>query len=1081
MDTFGSKLEQKAQKQPKQKKSNSAEFLMGEEEERKTLEGIENPAFCGDGMGAEGGGSRGDSGGGGGGAGVGGSQDPSWAVRPTVWREMRGDRQDSTLAAQQQQTKLQGPANARGNERARNYFDPQSSAEANPRRFGTAEASAEDELELKFLNEDEKTLYHKLSQMLSEDDASTIIDLPGTVLPSGGEEAQETRAVAVAGACGSVPAASRWRDGLRREAEEGREEVIPRYVEQLRERVQDDMIPLGCLSLQQEANTGKGGMSPEREWARKRGLMAFLRENAKVLNCVQKKGRLLEESDCQGQNHQEETILQDKLYASFQRAEGRLLKALREQRGEVITKYGQLTAATAMDELPHSSPMEPALHWQVEWAHTPQPIEVRLHGLRAVRDKLPRGQYAVSVAFHSQLGGPALCWSRLKESQWASTTTTEPVEHRGRFYDTELNINQSIYAVLPAPCDVLPCSVLLFRLLSLPGECSHVSAVVSWAAFPVCDASLRIVQGKFKSPFLRGRPDPNIDQFRKIESLVSTDVDNWLCNLYFQVKKLPRGSHGVPERSVALHIPPQTQPCSSERPAPSSCSSTSEPGKNSSGMLPIPGRSEEKSDPFTAKAKPGTQHKGMKQKKPINKINSWSTSWRGSPVPPPPPPPPQLQPPALQPRKQEAHWRLVTEELEEYTFSLQPQHPSGVGGVGGGLAAERGRLALRLLPCELGLTPRRHCCARLLQLGLIIPLVALMWFIRLYLHYCSQWLFLQAIAVPVNKFQFHAHTVELVYQNSLLHTREELAMVVLGPLTLNAVTLLLLLIRWACQLLFASLPSFLSKFIMALAVWTLLDPLAVFVVDAILGRLAYSADHPVGDAAKLYWHLLKTEQSGAAGIIVTLFLYAVHFLLSLTILYIYFIRLHNDGRVLDVYQRLHSPEGSFFVPQDLEVSNQELNYIIKKAEQWRGFNGERRKVAVYDYIWTEEEPGAMRGGPDPPGATTPAGEGGGGERSTHVSIYTLHLSGLRQRYRHFLRQPEGAIVEVIGDIDGVPHMDDEASQPGHRMDKEEEEEHGASSSQQLRERKRKKPFFRSHRVEPVGGSMCDSTLQDLPH
>ena len=79
------------------------------------MEGIENPAFCSDGIGAEGGGSRDDGGGGGsGGAGVGGLQDPSWAVRTSGWREMRGDRQGSTLAAQQQQTKLQGPANARG-------------------------------------------------------------------------------------------------------------------------------------------------------------------------------------------------------------------------------------------------------------------------------------------------------------------------------------------------------------------------------------------------------------------------------------------------------------------------------------------------------------------------------------------------------------------------------------------------------------------------------------------------------------------------------------------------------------------------------------------------------------------------------------------------------------------------------------------------------------------------------------------------------------------------------------------------------------------------------------------------------
>lgn len=56
-------------------------------------------------------------------------------------------------------------------------------------------------------------------------------------------------------------------------------------------------------------------------------------------------------------------------------------------------------------------------------------------------------------------------------------------------------------------------------------------------------------------------------------------------------------------------------------------------------------------------------------------------------------------------------------------------------------------------------------------------------------------------------------------------------------------------------------------------------------------------------------------------------------------------RLHNEGRMLDIFQRLSATEGSFFVPRDLEVSNQELDYIIQKAEQWRGFNGERRKVS----------------------------------------------------------------------------------------------------------------------------------------
>lgn len=87
----------------------------------------------------------------------------------------------------------------------------------------------------------------------------------------------------------------------------------------------------------------------------------------------------------------------------------------------------------------------------------------------------------------------------------------------------------------------------------------------------------------------------------------------------------------------------------------------------------------------------------------------------------------------------------------------------------------------------------------------------------------------------VFRFQLFPHTVELCYQNSLLHTSEELAMVVVGPLTLNAMLLLMVLMRWGCQQLFDSFPSFLSKFIIALGLWTVLDPLAVFIVDSILG------------------------------------------------------------------------------------------------------------------------------------------------------------------------------------------------------------------------------------------------------
>uniref|UniRef100_A0A674DEP7 Orofacial cleft 1 candidate 1 n=1 Tax=Salmo trutta TaxID=8032 RepID=A0A674DEP7_SALTR len=894
-----------------------------------------------------------------------------------------------------------------GNGRARNYFDPALVQETNPRRCGMAEVGTEDELELKIMNQDEKGLYQKMAEMLDADDDTTIIELPGMALAH--REEAEVWKVRAGDPALRVGAGAAGRGRFMAAVEEGEEEVIPRYAQQLRERVLPDMITLGSLSVEQDTHLQRGGMSQENEWVRKKRLMSFLRGNAK---------------EPQAQSHrdcdQQERILQDRLYVAFQRAESQLLKALRERKGEVIAKYGEMTEASSAAESPWAR--EPGLGWQVEWSQSPQPMEVRVRCLRAVRDKLPRGLYSLSVALHSRLGGPALNWSRLKEEQWAGTT--EPVEHGGHFYDTELHVNQSLFTILPASCDMLPSMVLLFRLLGLTVERSQVGTTLGWAAFPVCHAILTTVQGRFKTPILRGLPHPHLDQFRKIEGLMSADLDNWLCNLYFQVRKLPSGSsRGDEEHSVTLQIPPLLVPPSPPQAGPSSsspsrrrggvkpchrgsplhlsashsssaCSSSTLPGKNSTVV--VPEKIEEMRDPYTEKAETWMHYK----KKPINKINSLSAHVRGSAA-----PPPLLQgqtdkqetaaPAAASSEKRENLW---AKEMEEYTFSLQ--------------------------------------------------------------------------------FQFHAHTVELVYQNSLLHTREELAMVVVGPLTLNAVTLLLLLIRWGCQLAFGSLPSFTSNFIMALGVWTVLDPLAVFVVDAILGRLSYSAESPVADAAKLYWHFYRTDQSGAAGVVITLFLYAILFLLSTTILYLYFLRLHNEGRMLDIFQRLSATEGSFFVPRDLEVSNQELDYIIQKAEQWRGFNGERRKVSVYDHIWTEEGPLAGCAPPrgDPRGAVPAAG----GESSTHVSVYTLYLSGQRHRYRHFLRQPDGAILEVIGDMDGAEPPLSTMPRPGQRTPEVNQEDEGPSSTLQLRERKRTKPVWRTHRVAPVGDSGHGSSCTARP-
>ncbi|KAG5197345.1 hypothetical protein JEQ12_010799, partial [Ovis aries] len=224
----------------------------------------------------------------------------------------------------------------------------------------------------------------------------------------------------------------------------------------------------------------------------------------------------------------------------------------------------------------------------------------------------------------------------------------------------------------------------------------------------------------------------------------------------------------------------------------------------------------------------------------------------------------------------------------------------------------------------------------------IILLMASLWFLRLYLHYLSQWFFLQATSTPVTKFRFSPLTVELCYPASSLHVAEEMLVVAVGPFLLNAVVLLLVLVRWGCQLLFAFCPDVLSKLIITMGLWAVLDPLAVFIVDTVLGwtiHLVISLGDLVG-TGKLFQEGCEISEDHKRQLLIL----PDGLLCDVAIGPPHLLRLHNDSWILDTFQRIHSEESKFFIPYDLEISNQELSYIIKRSEQWRGLNGERRKL-----------------------------------------------------------------------------------------------------------------------------------------
>lgn len=654
--------------------------------------------------------------------------------------------------------------------------------------------------------------------------------------------------------------------------------------------------------------------------------------------------------------------------------------------------------------------------------------------------------------------------------------------HEGNFHNVEMKVDQSVFTVLPAKASLRPGMVLAFELFLLRGSVLTTDRVVAWGVFPICDGRFDIIEGKYKCPMLRGSMDTDIDKYEKMEELMASDLDHWLCNLYFEAVKLPRYYAGQKEYEVELQftsglvshpdrlktgwednrdgedpVPGSSSDLSSDH-GPSqgvsqvSLTSTADSGRVSqrssrstksvdtkkgwfSGTtilsrvinhdqrkLKFDESSDEDDDATSTDPKdiyairkekdfkgvPGMD--GMFYKKYVSNPADAYYKRMFTMLP---------RTRLLAPEKKQRQLTHL-EQLEQHSFCVQPPF------TGKGRLAQKGRERLNYIArqflAELGLSQWR---SREFW-GMMLMLLIVFW-LRMYMHYIGQWLFLSAIRIPINKFNFLPHTVELNYQPTLLETREETAVVIVGPLMNILVFSVLVVFAWICPKVAGLLPDIASKFIMAYGILTFFDPVLILLMDCALQRYHDTAVDPIADFAKLYWHFYRSQGSGLAGIFIPLFLYACSAFMASSILYMYFLRLHNNGRMLDVFWRLHGEESHFFLPYDLEMSNQELSHMCRHAEQWRGEEGERRKVAVYDYIWEEEELDedvwdTAHGGEADSEERAEVKEHLRKEVTTHVSVHTLHLDGLRELHRHFLRLPDGAVVEVFGDI-AIPGMD----------------------------------------------------------
>ena len=126
----------------------------------------------------------------------------------------------------------------------------------------------------------------------------------------------------------------------------------------------------------------------------------------------------------------------------------------------------------------------------------------------------------------------------------------DPVKRANMLLD-----GHKLYYMLPPSLSLLPSNVLCFEIVYLSSKDTTKDIVVGWGAFPIVNGDFEINTGKFKVPMLYGGIDFSTNKFKDIEKKYMRNVDEWLCNLYIQVKKIELFDFRFHEEKIEFLVP----------------------------------------------------------------------------------------------------------------------------------------------------------------------------------------------------------------------------------------------------------------------------------------------------------------------------------------------------------------------------------------------------------------------------------------------------------------------------------------------------------------------------------------------
>ena len=619
------------------------------------------------------------------------------------------------------------------------------------------------------------------------------------------------------------------------------------------------------------------------------------------------------------QLRKKEDAAHDKLKVAFGKATDTLATALKARRNDVINNIGVTERARtsfAMTDATQSA----------NWGTTPQPLILTIRALRVVRDKVQRARYSVHVRLYDRLGGKVLtaaASSAQETERWKLDDKTGPKQHAGRPRDdAEIFFNQPLEFVLPSEEELQPAMCFVFELVMLKGRAQARDEVVAWGAFPVCDATFRYVQGEFKTLMLHGVVDPGMDKYYKVEQAVSQDLDNWLCNLYFDIDLAARekddSSTEYDQRLGFAHEVLRLKPRA------------------------------EKDDALALGDRRAAGDKGRRGS-------------RGGEV------------AADRAARAELH-------LERYRFSVQPRESSRLLRTKKPL--DQMEVVRRNLAAEIYATEWRTA-SFLGQTMLILSAFVLRHYLHYFgqlLYLQALGVPITKFAIRASGVVLAYDTQQLHPYTETAVTAVGMGSVWIAQLVFVSCAWVLMRVSgqfpdaYSMFLLAWSVVTFLDPYIILLddiynGNWSQGDAFKchnAFLCKLQIHHVACNASYHQASRIRypsragvlnreLCAYSAVSEGDGKVGIGITVFLVGIHCLLTFCLSYLYLVNLHRNAQVQDILRRSEAHEGDFFVPEDDELSWFELSHICSHANQIAPKRGVSKEVVVTEVILTDKK------------------------------------------------------------------------------------------------------------------------------